>query len=104
MDLEFRQRPRSIYGKNRPTPATQFAMIMLLPVISTPWTQGRFIPFVPVQSKGDGFSFLGIGHFKRRRAHRWRFFLNAQGERAIANMGSTPPRCNPRRWHRIRGT
>ena len=63
MDLEFRQRPRSIYGKNRPTPTTQFAMIMLLHVISTSWTQGRFIPFVPVQSKRDGFSFLGIGHF-----------------------------------------
>ena len=63
MDLEFRQRPRFIYGENRPTPATQFAMIMLLHVISTPWTQGRFIPFVSVQSKRDGFSFLGIGHF-----------------------------------------
>ena len=25
-------------------------------------------------------------------------------ERAIANMGSTPPRCNPRRRRRIRGT
>ena len=23
MDLEFRQRPRSVYGKNRPTPDTQ---------------------------------------------------------------------------------
>ena len=63
MDLEFRQRPRSIYGKNRPTPATQFAMIMLLHVISTLLTQDRFILFVPVQSKGDSFSFLGIGHF-----------------------------------------
>ena len=64
MDLELRQRLRSIYGKNRPTPATQFAMILLLHVISTPWTQGRFIPFVPVQSKGDGFSFrshLNVG-------------------------------------------
>ena len=61
--LEFRQRPRSIYGKNRPTPATQFAMIMLLHVILTPFTQDCFILFVPVQSKGDGFSFLGIGHF-----------------------------------------
>ena len=56
MDLEFRQRPRSINGENRPTPATQFAMIMLLHVISTPWTQGRFTPFVPVQSKREGFS------------------------------------------------
>ena len=63
MDLEFRQRPRCIYGKNRPTPATQFAMIMLLHVILTPFTQDCFILFVPVQSKGDGFSFLGIGHF-----------------------------------------
>ena len=64
MDLEFRQRPRSVYGKNRPTPATQFAMMMLLHVISTPWTQGRFILFVPVQSKRDGFSFrshLNVG-------------------------------------------
>ena len=30
MNLEFRQRPRSVYGKNGSTPATQFAMIMLL--------------------------------------------------------------------------
>ena len=63
MDLEFKQRPRSIYGKTRPTTATQFAMIMLLHLISTPFTQDRFNLFVPVQSKGDGFSFLGIGHF-----------------------------------------
>ena len=63
MYLEFRQQPRSIYGTNRPTPAAHFAMIMLLHVISIPLTQDRFILFVPVQSKGDGFSFLGIGHF-----------------------------------------
>ena len=39
-------------------------MMMLLHVISTPWTQGRFILFVPVQSKRDGFSFrshLNVG-------------------------------------------
>ena len=58
MDHEFRKRPRSIYGKNRPTPATQFAMILLLHVISTPFTRDRFILFIPVQSKGDGFSFF----------------------------------------------
>ena len=63
MYLEFKQRPRSIYGKNRPTPATQFAMIMLLHVISTPFTQDRFVLFVPVQSKRDGLSFFGIGLF-----------------------------------------
>ena len=63
MYLEFTQRPRSVYGKNRPTPATQFAMIMLLHVILTPFTQDRFILSVPVQSKSDGFSFLVIGHF-----------------------------------------
>ena len=103
MDLEFRQRPRSVYGKNRPTPATQFAMMMLLHVISTPWTQGRFILFVPVQSKRDGFSFRS--HLNVGGARRWRFFfLNAQGERAIANMGSAPPRCSPRRRRRIRET
>ena len=62
MCLEFRQRPRSIYGKNRPPPATQFAMIMLLQVISTPFTQDHFVLFVPVQSKCDGFSFLQIVH------------------------------------------
>ena len=44
--------------KIAPTPATQFAMIMLLHVISTPFTQDRFILFVPVQSKGGGFSFF----------------------------------------------
>ena len=63
MNLEFRQGPRSIYGKNGPTPATQFAMIMRLHVISTPGTQDRVILFIPVQSKRDGFSFLGSGHF-----------------------------------------
>ena len=62
MDLEFRQRPRSIYGKNRPTPATQFAMIMLLHVISTPFIQDCFILFVPVKSKCDGFSLFSC-HF-----------------------------------------
>ena len=82
MNLEFRQRPRSIYGKNGSTPATQFAMIMRLHVISTPWTQGRFIPFVPIQRKSDRFSFRCKSHL----------FLSAQGERANANRGSTPPR------------
>ena len=62
MCLEFRQRPRSIYGKNRPTAATQFAMKMLLQMISTPFTQDHFVLFVPVQSRGDGFSFFGIVH------------------------------------------
>ena len=32
-------------------------MIMLLHVITTPFTQDRLILFVPVQSKGNGFSF-----------------------------------------------
>ena len=62
MYLEFMQRPRSIDGENRPTPATEFAMIMLLHVISTPFTQDRLILFVPVQSKGNGFSFFSC-HF-----------------------------------------
>ena len=38
-------------------------MIMLLHVISAPFTQDHLILFVPIKSKGDGFSFLGIGHF-----------------------------------------
>ena len=59
MNLEFRQGPRSIYGKNGTTPTTQFAMIMPLHVISTPCTQGGFILVVPIQRKRDGFSFLG---------------------------------------------
>ena len=62
MCLEFRQRPMSFYGKNRPTPATQFAMIMLLHVISTPFIQDCFILFVPVKSKCDGFSLFSC-HF-----------------------------------------
>ena len=35
MYLEFRQRPRSIYGKNRPTPATQFAFACDLDTVHT---------------------------------------------------------------------
>ena len=33
-------------------------MITLLHVITTPFTQDRLILFVPVQSKGNGFSFF----------------------------------------------
>ena len=102
MCLEFRQRLMSIYGKNRPTPATQFAMIMLLHVISTPFIQDYFILFVPVKSKCDGFSFFFLS-LQLWRARGW-CFLTALGERAIANMGSTPPRCNVRRRRRFLGT
>ena len=56
LNLEFRQRPRSIYGKNGATPATQFPMIMGLHVLSAPGTHRGFILLVPIQRKGDGFS------------------------------------------------
>ena len=55
MNLEFRQGPRSIYGKNGATPTTQFAVIMRLHVLSTPGTQNRVILLVPIQRNGDGF-------------------------------------------------
>ena len=59
MCLEFRQGPGSIYGKNGPTPATQFAMKMGLHLSSTALTQHLVIPVIPIQSKRHGFSFFG---------------------------------------------
>ena len=99
MCLEFRQRLRSIYGKNSPTPATQFAMSMGVHLSSTALTPPRHTGH-PNTKQTSWLFFFGGGVRKgdtplQRRRCRF-YFANAQGERDVAITGNTPPRCNPR--------
>ena len=100
MCLEFRHGPRSIYGKNGPTPATQFAMIMGFHLSPTALTQHLVIPVIPNQGKLHGFSFgVGLGrainHFNVGEVAAVCTLPMPASERDATITGNTPSRCNP---------
>ena len=107
MCLEFRQGPRSIYGKNGHTGHTIRHDHGFASEFDNVDTAPRHTVHPNPKQKSRLF-FLGGGVWKgdtplQRRRFRL-YFANAQGERDAAITGKTPSCCNPRLRRRFLGT